>query len=428
MIQAGTALLRRYQRLNWSLADQAMLSGVNFLTVFLLARALGPASFGIYSLAWLSVLLAGGLQHALVTQPMMSIAPKTSASELPGYMGAVVVLHLGVTTLSFLLVWLLARYSDVLLPEWGVSALALPLAVTVAAYQVCSFFRRYYFTSNRAAIGFGVDAVSYLGQLAVLVALFFTIGLTAANALWVIAATSALACLVGVCFFDPIVWQRDRLVPVFRRHWRFGGWLAASVMLRWTSKNVYMIAAGAIVGPAAMGAIRAARNLMGLVQVFVLALENVVPTQASSHFDKSGAAGLVGYLVRVARYGGLGSVAMALPFVLFPEFWLTLIFGEAYAGYGELVIWFAAVYAVTFLGFVVRSGLRAIEDTRAIFFTTLINVCLALVIAEPIVSWLGIVGGVIGGLFSVSLSLGIQTAYLNGRLREIRKQACSGRA
>jgi hypothetical protein len=46
LIQSTVQLLKRYRHVNWALADQAMLSGVNFLTVVLLARALGIEEFG----------------------------------------------------------------------------------------------------------------------------------------------------------------------------------------------------------------------------------------------------------------------------------------------------------------------------------------------------------------------------------------------
>ena len=421
LIQAATALLRRYQRISWSIVDQAMLSGVNFLTVLLLARALGPENFGIFSLAWMSVLLAAGLQHALVTQPMMSIAPKMTAAETPTYFGAVVTQQLAVTALSFGFIWGLALFSAMFFPEWGIAELALPLAVTVSAYQTCDFFRRFFFTVNRGPTAFVVDAVSYMGQLAMLAGLFFTVGLTASSALWAIAGTSALACIVGLFFLEPLAWPREQLAPILLRHWRFGGWLAASVILRWISRNAYMIAAGAIVGPAAIGALRAAQNLFGPIQVCFLALENVVPIRAGWYYDRRGVRGLVGYLRRIMQYSFLGGFVIALPFVLFPEFWLTLLFGEAYAGYGELVIWFAGTYAVMLIGNNLRFGLRAIEDTRSIFFMTAFNVALALLIAEPMVTWLGVVGGAAGALLSVSLSTAVQAAYLAWRLREIRK-------
>ena len=52
MIELAARLLARYSHVNWALADQTMVSGVNFLTGILLARHLGIEEFGRFTLAW----------------------------------------------------------------------------------------------------------------------------------------------------------------------------------------------------------------------------------------------------------------------------------------------------------------------------------------------------------------------------------------
>ena len=41
LIQTAARFLSRYSHINWALADQTMVSGINFLTGILLARFLG---------------------------------------------------------------------------------------------------------------------------------------------------------------------------------------------------------------------------------------------------------------------------------------------------------------------------------------------------------------------------------------------------
>ena len=76
-------VLKRHSHVNWALADQAMVSGVYFLTGILLARYLGLEEFGRFTLAWMAVLFANSIQHAMIIAPMMSIGPKQSAAERP---------------------------------------------------------------------------------------------------------------------------------------------------------------------------------------------------------------------------------------------------------------------------------------------------------------------------------------------------------
>ena len=52
MNQLAARILSRYSHVNWALADQTMVSGVNFLTGILLARYLGVEEFGRFTLAW----------------------------------------------------------------------------------------------------------------------------------------------------------------------------------------------------------------------------------------------------------------------------------------------------------------------------------------------------------------------------------------
>src|ERR1700679_2383760 len=63
----------------WALSDQALVSGANFLTFALLARALGVSEFGVFALSWAMVLLANSVQMALIVSPMMSVGPKQDA-------------------------------------------------------------------------------------------------------------------------------------------------------------------------------------------------------------------------------------------------------------------------------------------------------------------------------------------------------------
>src|SRR3989339_512327 len=81
------AFISRYRHMNWALADQAMVSGVNFLTGILLARYLGLEEYGRFTLAWMAVLLCNSFQQAGIIAPMMSIGPKQKKEDGPSYYG-----------------------------------------------------------------------------------------------------------------------------------------------------------------------------------------------------------------------------------------------------------------------------------------------------------------------------------------------------
>ncbi|MFW6691125.1 hypothetical protein [Streptomyces sp. MAR4 CNX-425] len=75
---AGRALAGR---LSWGLADQAASSASNFLVGMYAARSLGPAAFGVFSLAWVTYGVVLGVSRGLATDPLVvrfSGAPETA--------------------------------------------------------------------------------------------------------------------------------------------------------------------------------------------------------------------------------------------------------------------------------------------------------------------------------------------------------------
>ena len=264
MIQAAARFLARYSHINWALADQAVISAVNFLTGILLARFLGVEGLGQFTLAWLAVLFVNALQHAIIIAPMMSIGPKQPAANLPAYYGAVIMQQIAFSMCGFVVLFAVIEGSPLLFPYWSLGGLGLPLASAAVAFQFQDFLRRYLFTRGKAAQAFVNDGVRYLGQLVVLTWLFWSFPeqRQGASALWVIAGAAAAAAFLGLFSVERIAWSPRVLRATALRHWQFSRWLAGSAVMQWVTGNLFLLAAGALLGTAAVGALRAAQTLL----------------------------------------------------------------------------------------------------------------------------------------------------------------------
>ena len=403
MIRSATQLMGRYSHVNWALADQALVSGVNFLTGILLARYLGLEEFGRFTLVWMAVLFMNSLQYAAIISPMMSIGPKQAADDEAAYYGAVAAQQVGFAALSATLVFAGILLSGLVFPEWQVANLALPLALAAFAFQMQDFLRRYHFTRQRPAMAFASDTVRYLGQLAALIALFTAMDLDSRGVLWVIATTAiAATAIAGIGEPGRLAWKPGCLRTVTRKHWRFGKWLVASGVMQWLSGNLFILATGSILGAAAVGGLRAALNLMGITHILFQGLENVIPVRAAWHIRNGGEPMMWMYLTRAAVYGGLATAAVSAAAFAAPGFWLELIFGNEYRDFAGLLRWFAVMYPILFLCGPVRAGLRAIEHTRPIFVSSLLTAAFSVLSAYPAVVYLGLTGAG-GGMLAVNL-------------------------
>ena len=172
--------------------------------------------------------------------------------------------------------------------------------------------------------------------------------------------------------------------------------MSASALMDWMTSNLFLAVAGGLLGAVAVGALKAAQNLMGVTHVFLLGLENVVPSRATARLHEGGVRSMTGYLKRVTLHGAAATCAVAALAALAPDFWLGLVFGEEFVGYGGLLRWYAVIYVVTFLMVPLQAGLRAIERTQLIFRAYFAGTLLSLIAVFPLVSWFGLTGAVAG--------------------------------
>jgi O-antigen/teichoic acid export membrane protein len=383
---------------SWTMADQMVVSGGNFLTSIVIARFLGIVEFGVFSLAWIVVLFIQSIATAAVTTPMMSIGPKLDDGEAASYYGSSFLQQLAIG-LGFAL--LLATYA-VLEPyvalDLSLGAMALPLIACLLLTQVQDFLRRYCLTTGRAPVVMRSDVMRYIVQLALLALVFGGVVLEAnvASALWAI----ALASLVGIAAFAGTM-PRATLSTAAHRRWaarNFGlsRWLIGAAVLQWTGVNFFILVSGVILGPAAAGALKAAQTLLGVLHVFFQAAEPILLPYAARLYRDVGDRALRSYTLSTLVAVVAGTVVAALPLAIPSEWWMSFLFGETYTGHGYLIVAFAVVYTLMGAAIPLRVSLVSSERPRGIFVVNAVTAFATVTTAWPLISTFGLVGAVAG--------------------------------
>ena len=415
--------LRRHNQLNFALIDQAMASGTTFAMNLLLARLLGIQEFGRFVLGWMAVLIAASLQEGLIISPMMSIGPSVAAAERGPYFTTVFCHQLAWAALSFLVLLGGVAGSAAIAPSWGIEDLALPLAAAAAAHLLQEFVRRYLYTRDRAPTALWIDAVYYLGRVAALLCLFGLGVVGTAAALWTMAGAAALSFALGFARFEPLRFSRASLSSVTLRHWRVGRWLGGSAILFWACNNFFILSAGALLGAWAVGAIKAAQNIMGLTNILYQGIYNVVIIGAAKQLQAGGGGALAAYLRQVAAGGSLAIVAIGLVAGAAPGLWLRLFYGEPYAVYGHLVQWYALAYLIGFLHVPLRVGLYVTENTRAVFLGYAAVAAFSVASAYPTIRLFGLNGAMAGPVAAETIMCIVLYPLLKRRLSGLAAEA-----
>ena len=404
----------------WALADQALVSGANFVTNLLLARCLGVSGFGMYALCWTVLLLMSNVQTAAIVSPMMSVGPKQKSDEAPHYFGSVAILAAVFAVASvgclYLAVLTCARW----FPAWHAAPLAVPLAAATGAYLLQDFARRYFFTLRRSRLALLCDASSYLPQLPLLWWLGWHHRLTVTRSLWIIGVTSLFSCVLSACLREPLRLSVRHALSVSRRHASMVRWLVPSAVLQWASQNLILIFAPIFYGALAAGTLRACQNVVAVAHIWFLGLENVVPPEAAKHFHEQGVESLSRYILKVLRNWGGVTLAFVLVVSAAPNLWMHLLYGAQYTGFGYLLRLYCLLYLVIFVGTPLRGALQAVEYVSPTLWSYGVTTLFAAVAAEPLARHFGLVGVLAGLIVAQILFQSILATALLLRIRRLR--------
>ena len=327
----------------WSLGDQALVSGSNFIVGVLLARVMGLEAFGAYVIAQTYLLYANTFQASLVVSPMMTAIP---AETDPGIQRKLVRGFFGYNLLVICITVVGVQALALVLGIWSehlsLGHLAWPLAFAMAGFQLQDWLRRAHFVraDNRAV--FLSDLLAYVGQLGGLAWLGYVGDLTPITALLALAIPFSLSAL-ATALSHGIRPDYTESVSVIKQHWLASRNFLATWQLQWLgSVGVVLLGAG-MIGQQAAGAIRAAQNLVGPISVAFQWMDNIVPVRAALKLRDSGRHALITYLGRIGVVGGIALGIFALALLPIDEWLMVLLYGEEYRPFAILVV-FAALY------------------------------------------------------------------------------------
>jgi O-antigen/teichoic acid export membrane protein len=391
------------------LLDQALASGVNFLTVILVARAVEPREFGWFALVFTLLQSLGALQIALVARPHNVLGPPLTGDDYVRFTTTTVMYQacfvaVGATALA------VAGAAAGSASELG--RLLLVAAPVLVVWQLQELGRRILYTEDRLGAALVNDGLSYGLQGVVFVALYARGDLDGVRALAVVGATSALAIVVAVAQLRHSLGRRlDR--GAFRTLWRFGRWLGAAELAYWFESQYYIYLAAALIGPVAAGALKAGQTLLGPVSVFLAFFVNYLPIRFARRFarhpgDVAAAVreGLAITVPPVAVYGAVA--AAAAPWLL------ATVYGDAYRHEANVVRLFALYYLCLSVSDVVVASLTARDRTRRVFGGHLAGAAASIAVGWLLVDAAGAAGAVAAMIAAIATAFAVFVSARRG--------------
>lgn len=382
-------LVRRPPAALVSLADQGMVSGFGFVSGILAARLLGIVEFGHFAMIIIVHTFTQALHDALITAPMMTlVGARSGVSKAYGasiLAGAVLLCLPGAA-------FVIAALSIAgMRPETLTAACALMLAQSLQ-YTL----RRLLFAAGRGVQALIMDFARAASFPLVAVLVWLEHDVIGGNGyVWLLAATSLATSLPFLLAIGRPILTRPRclrLGTVFRRHIPLGRWLLPIVFVTFVQEQLVWLVAGSVLGLEAVGGLRAAQYLVGLVLLLLSATENVLPVAASRVYAEGGETALRGYILRTGLKLGLPVVAILVVLAGPGALWLGLIFGPEYVAFAPTLRVLAVGVVVVMVRDLASNYFRAKHNTRVIFESLFVSMIVSLAVVAPLMHYGGVSG------------------------------------
>ncbi len=396
------------------LADQAIVSGGNFLLGLVLIRLLGLEQYGLFAMLWMGVLFALSLQQAFITKPLMTLAIGQNKAEQQNYFHALWNIQ---TVFGSGLILLLSGLTFVGLSyDWATNWLVyVPIIVVIAFfYLLQDFIKKTFFIIKNYAKPLIMDTLNYTIIFLGLLYFYLTESTSLWNTLIVIGGGYLISTLLYSkrFFFKNISAIQPNYGNLLKKHYHFSSWLLGTSILQWFSGNFFIIIAASTLGTTAVGAVRMGQNIVGLCHILFLAMENIVPAEAAQLFLQKNPQILAKYLLKIGlKIGAIVLSILAIMAIAAPNL-IHWIYGASFVSYSYVVWGYCLLYIFVYIGYPIRYFFRTIHFTKPIFIAYCVGTLFSLAVAFPIINTWGITGLLLGLILCQLLTLMVYAYFL----------------
>ncbi len=403
--------------------DQAVVSLTNFLLAFFLIKNGPKEDFGLYSIGYALILLAIGLNNALITTQMTVNAPQKSIEEQNVYCANLLVGQSIIFALLLITCFMTALLLDVfqvLERNLVLFSIFIGIASAAAAYQ--DFFRRYFYLKLRPNIVLYLDVIQGVTIFAFLLVIKFVFSSIdwPITAIICYAIAACVAGTIGLCYAKLHLFAGLRPVWVtVKEAWVNGKWALSGVIITHLQTQSYAYFLAGVAGTARVAEANAARLLLsplgllnaGLTVVFLPRLAIMKSNQ-----DYNSMNAVAGYLLLL-----LVSAVVVYSLAIFClKDWIIAVFlRKEYANIG----FFIFLWAIVYLFQMVRANVSILLQVFLAFRSlTIANIPSALIV---VVSSFFLIRsfGVTGGLLSLAAGELAFAILLHGYYHFVKRES-----
>jgi O-antigen/teichoic acid export membrane protein len=379
--------------LNISIIDQSIVSFSNFILNISLARMLGLETYGLFVLIWAAIQFIITIQTSLIISPSQSFLPKIILKDekrkFIGQANFFYFLLLSLLALIFfLLLFFVEKYN--LLGEINKNILFLYFILFISQ----DYIRKFYFIIGKIKIILFADILLYLIIFSYL--FIFQKNQLDLNEVYTFFNYSFFIAIIIYFFSFPYkLFLFQNLKKYLQKLWNFSQWLMYSLFFNWFNSNYVFFITAILIGNKEVGAIRAAQNIIGISHVLFQVIENTLPIKLSLILRDFGKIELKSYLKSTYFYFISFVTVLGLFLFIFSDYIIILIYKDFDSNIKLALLYFIPIYIILAISSCLRSALKALENTKVIFWGNLVGALIIIVLSKFLIEQYQIQGSMI---------------------------------
>lgn len=381
-------------RASWTLVDQCVVSGGNFLLNVLLARTLSEDDYGEFALFLGAIFFLRAVDYSFISYPLSIRLCLVDDKERPRLLGNTVVL-----TVALSLVLLLLMAAGTTLLEENI---LVPACLCYLCWQAQETSRRCLLADFRYREAVAGDGVAFVGQVLLIAALIRIDSVTLSSALYAMSATFVLGALVHVQKLDFSRPNFAELRGLAREYFSVGKWSLVSYQLVLLRVQLFPWLLAALAGTAATASLQAGMNIANMMNPIIFGIGNAIP-QIAAHAHRS--SGILGASRAAYHYVliGLGPIlVICCAAVLLPNLLLHSVYGasSSYLAVAAGLQLLAIAGVLDYIAEMTSKTLLGVQAGKLAFVVNVVAVMAALALAVTLIGPLGVFGACLALLIS----------------------------
>jgi len=374
-------------RASWTLADQCVVSGGNFLLMVLLARGLSEEEYGEFALFLGAIFFLRTVDYSFISYPLSVRLCVANEGEQARLLGGTAVLAMA---LSFVLLVVMAIGTELAQAD----SILVPVCLCYLCWQAQETLRRFLLAGFRYSEAVMGDGVAYVGQSLVVAMTLGADSIAVSSAMYAMSATFALGALVHVLKLR-LAWPDiTELRGLVLDYISIGKWSVFNYQLVLVRAQLFPWLLAAMAGTAATASLQAGLNIANMMNPILFGIGNAVP-QVAAHAHRSGdvlgaSRAACGYVLV-----GLGPILLICAAgVLMPDLLLRWIYGPSspYLAVAVGVQLLAVAGVLDYIAEMISKTLLGVQSGRLAFGVNVVAAIAALVLALALVPPLGVLG------------------------------------